>query len=86
MVAAELATSISKALGLSVFKGVYDFQLDQFGIRKDDGETFSHRAERLLFLLRRKPDRVERGRRQLLPLTGYVGTVSPGLGEDGQIL
>ena len=41
MVAAELATSISKALGLSVFKGVYDFQLDQFGIRKDDGETFS---------------------------------------------
>ena len=35
MVAAELATSISKALGLSVFKGVYDFQLDQFGIRSD---------------------------------------------------
>ena len=41
MVAAELATSISKALGLSVFKGVYDFQLDQFGIRKDENETFA---------------------------------------------
>ena len=48
MVAAELATSISKALGLSVFKGVYDFQLDQFGIRKDDGETFSQALERVL--------------------------------------
>ena len=48
MVAAELATSISKALGLSAFKGVYDFQLDQFGIRKDDGETFSQALERVL--------------------------------------
>ena len=48
MVAAELATSISKALGLSAFKCVYDFQLDQFGIRKDDGETFSQALERVL--------------------------------------
>ncbi len=48
MAAAELATSISKALGLSAFKGVYDFQLDQFGIRKDDGETFSQALERVL--------------------------------------
>ena len=48
MVAAELATSISKALGLSVFKGVYDFQLDQFGIRKDDNETFSQALDRVL--------------------------------------
>ena len=48
MVAAELATSISKALGLSAFKGVYDFQLDQFGIRKDDNETFAQALERVL--------------------------------------
>ena len=46
--AAELATSASKALGLSKFKGVYDFQLDQFGIRKDDNETFSQALERVL--------------------------------------
>lgn len=48
MVAAELATSISKALGLSAFKGVYDFQLDQFGIRRDDNETFSQALDRVL--------------------------------------
>ena len=29
-------------------QGVYDFQLDQFGIRKDDGETFSQALERVL--------------------------------------
>ena len=46
--AAELATSASKALGLSKFKGVYDFQLDQFGIRKDDNETFAQALERVL--------------------------------------
>ena len=46
--ASELATSASKALGLSKYKGVYDFQLDQFGIRKDDGETFSQALERVL--------------------------------------
>ena len=48
MVAAELATSISKALGLSAFKGVYDFQLDQFGIRRDDNETFSQALDRVM--------------------------------------
>ena len=46
--AAELATSASKALGLSKFKGVYDFQLDQFGIRKDENETFAQALERVL--------------------------------------
>ena len=46
--AAELATSASKVLGLSKFKGVYDFQLDQFGIRKDDNETFAQALERVL--------------------------------------
>ena len=46
--ASELATSASKALGLSKFKGVYDFQLDQFGIRKDDNETFAQALERVL--------------------------------------
>ena len=48
MVAAELATSISKALGLSVFKGVYDFQLDQFGIRRDPDEPITTAALRML--------------------------------------
>ena len=46
--AAELATSASKALGLSKYKGVYDFQLDQFGIRKDENETFAQALERVL--------------------------------------
>ena len=46
--AADLATGAAKALGLSSLKGVYDFQLDQFGIRKDDGETFSQALERVL--------------------------------------
>ena len=46
--ASELATSASKALGLSKFKGVYDFQLDQFGIRKDENETFAQALERVL--------------------------------------
>ena len=48
MVAAELATSISKALGLSAFKGVYDFQLDQFGIRRDPDEPLTTAALRML--------------------------------------
>ncbi len=38
----------ARALGISAFKGVYDFRLDQFGIRKDDGETFSQALERVL--------------------------------------
>ena len=46
--AANLTTAAAKALGLSSLKGVYDFQLDQFGIRKDDNETFSQALDRLL--------------------------------------
>ena len=38
----------ARALGISAFKDVYDFRLDQFGIRKDDGETFSQALERVL--------------------------------------
>ena len=46
--AADLTTTAAKALGLSSLKGVYDFQLDQFGIRKDDNETFSQALDRVL--------------------------------------
>ena len=46
--AADLTTAAAKALGLSSLKGVYDFQLDQFGIRKDDNETFSQALDRVL--------------------------------------
>ena len=46
--AANLTTAAAKALGLSSLKGVYDFQLDQFGIRKDDNETFSQALDRVL--------------------------------------
>ena len=46
--AANLATGAAKALGLSSLKGVYDFQLDQFGSRKDDNETFSQALDRVL--------------------------------------
>ena len=46
--AANLATGAAKALGLSSLKGVYDFQLDQFGIRKDDNETFAQALDRVL--------------------------------------
>ena len=46
--AADLATGAAKALGLSSLKGVYDFQLDQFGIRKDDNETFAQALDRVL--------------------------------------
>ena len=38
----------ARALGISAFKGVYDFQLDQFGIRKDDNETFAQALDRVL--------------------------------------
>ena len=47
-VASELAVSASKALGLSKFKGVYDFQLDQFGIRRDPDEPITTAALRML--------------------------------------
>ena len=46
--AAETSTAMAKLLGISDFKGVYDFQLDQFGIRKDDNETFAQALERVL--------------------------------------
>ena len=46
--AAELATSASKALGLSKFKGVYDFQLEQFGFYRKDGETVLEALDRVL--------------------------------------
>ena len=38
----------ARALGISAFKGVYDFRLDQFGIRKDDNETFAQALDRVL--------------------------------------
>ena len=46
--AAEVSTTMAKLLGISDFKGVYDFQLDQFGIRKDDNETFAQALDRVL--------------------------------------
>ena len=46
--AAELATSASKVLGLSKFKGVYDFQLEQFGFYRKDGETVLEALDRVL--------------------------------------
>ena len=38
----------ARALGISAFKGVYDFRLDQFGIRRDDNETFAQALDRVL--------------------------------------
>mgnify|MGYP005914273271 CR=1 FL=1 len=46
--AANLATGAAKALGLSSLKGVYDFQLDQFGIRRDPDEPLTTAALRML--------------------------------------
>ena len=46
--AAEISTTMAKLLGISDFKGVYDFQLDQFGIRRDDNETFAQALDRVL--------------------------------------
>ena len=46
--ASELATSASKVLGLSKFKGVYDFQLEQFGFYRKDGETVLEALDRVL--------------------------------------
>ena len=46
--AADLATGAAKALGLSSLKGVYDFQLDQFGIRRDPDEPLTTAALRML--------------------------------------
>ena len=38
----------ARALGISAFKGVYDFRLDQFGIRRDPGEPLTTAALRML--------------------------------------
>ena len=38
----------AKALGIAQLKGVYDFQLDQFGICKAEGESLSDTAARVL--------------------------------------
>ena len=46
--AANLATGAAKALGLSSLKGVYDFQLEQFGFYRKDGETVLEALDRVL--------------------------------------
>ena len=46
--AADLTTAAAKALGLSSLKGVYDFRLDQFGIRRDPDEPLTTAALRML--------------------------------------
>ena len=38
----------ARALGISAFKDVYDFRLDQFGIRRDPDETLTTAALRML--------------------------------------
>lgn len=48
-VAAAVAfTAMAEALGVSGLKGVYDFQLDQFGIRSDPDETMCETLDRVL--------------------------------------
>ena len=46
--AAESATAMAKLLGISDFKGVYDFQLEQFGFYRKDGETVLEALDRVL--------------------------------------
>ena len=46
--AAEISTTMAKLLGISDFKGVYDFQLDQFGFYRKDGETVLEALNRVL--------------------------------------
>ena len=46
--AAEASTAMAKLLGISDFKGVYDFQLDQFGFYRKDGETVLEALDRVL--------------------------------------
>ena len=46
--AAEVSTTMAKLLGISDFKGVYDFRLDQFGIRRDPDEPLTTAALRML--------------------------------------
>lgn len=46
--AAMLTTALSKALGVSKLKDVYDFQLEHFGIYKNDNETMTQALDRVL--------------------------------------
>jgi triacylglycerol lipase len=46
--AADLATAMAKALGITKYKGVYDFDLDQFGIYKNNNETILEALDRVL--------------------------------------
>ena len=46
--AAEASTAMAKLLGISDFKGVYDFQLEQFGFYRKDGETVLEALNRVL--------------------------------------
>ena len=46
--AAEASTAMAKLLGISDFKGVYDFQLEQFGFYRKDGETVLEALDRVL--------------------------------------
>ena len=46
--AAELSTAMAKMLGISDYKGVYDFQLEQFGFCRKDGETVLETLDRVL--------------------------------------
>lgn len=52
---AGLLAAAAKALGVSAFKGVYDFKLDQFGIVRDPDETMLEAALRML-MTRALPD------------------------------
>ncbi len=47
--AAEASTTMAKLLGISDFKGVYDFQLEQFGFYRKDGETVLEALDRVLY-------------------------------------
>ena len=46
--AAEASTAMAKLLGISDFKGVYDFQLEQVGFYRKDGETVLEALDRVL--------------------------------------
>ena len=51
---ADVVSTAAMALGISAFKGVYDFQLDQFGIVRDPEETLTEAVLRML-VTRRLP-------------------------------
>ena len=46
--AAVASTAMAKLLGISDFKGVYDFQLEQFGFYRKDDETVLEALDRVL--------------------------------------